>query len=66
MKTYRIILSGAYSGSATLKATAPDVAVKKVLGGGAQANYKYASVNAQYRVNLKKGETLTVQISRVD
>jgi hypothetical protein len=49
MRTYKTTLSGAYCGTASLRATALDVAVKRVLGGGFQAHFKYATVSPEHR-----------------
>lgn len=68
MNTYRITLSKAATGPVTLcrdvEATTPAFAIKRLLDGGHDAGYKYASVGP-HRLNLKPGQAITIRIERL-
>lgn len=64
MQTFRIRITGAYMGTADVKASAPDVAIKRLLGGGHQAGFKFATVGPN-RVKLAKGQTLSISVERI-
>ena len=62
MQTYRVKLGEL---CATLRATAPDVALKRLLGGGWAAGYRYATVSTEDRFRMKVGDTVNVTITRI-
>ena len=72
MKTYRISVNrrgswnttGPKEGVWTVEASAPAVALKRLLDGGHEANYKFATVGAS-RLELAVGESILVKIERV-
>ena len=51
--------------SAVVEATFPDVAIKRFLGGGTDANYKFATVCDPCRIKLGPGESLQIYIKRI-
>ncbi len=62
MQTYRVKLNGQL---ATMRATAPDVALKRFLGGGWAACYTYATVSEKDRFRMNIGDTAQITISRI-
>jgi hypothetical protein len=62
VQTYKVKLG---ERSATLRATAPDVALKRFLGGGWAAGYRYATVHAEDRFRMKVGDTAQIVIARI-
>ncbi len=62
MQTYRVKLG---ERCATLQATAPDVALKRFLGGGWAAGYRYATVSAEDRFRMKVGDSVHIVIARI-
>lgn len=64
MPKYRITVSGSYAGAATVEATTPSVAIKRLLDGGHAAGYKFATVGPN-RVTLKPGAAITVRCERL-
>lgn len=68
MNHYRITLSKAATGpeigTYVVSATSPAVAVKRLLDGGHEAGYKYATVGPN-RLLLKPGEAISIRIYRV-
>ena len=65
MNLYRITVSGAYAGQEDIEASTPDVAVKKLLGGGASQHYRFASVYTPRRVRLDVGQQISVHVIRM-
>lgn len=67
MHSYRLQLydqRGFLTQAADVLATHPDVAVKRFLGGGHQAGYRYATVGP-HRLKLALHEQATITITRV-
>ncbi len=62
MQTYRIKL---LDRMATVRGTAPDVALKRFLGGGWAACYTYAMISEKDRFKLDIGETAKISITRI-
>ena len=50
---------------ASVKATQPDVAIKRVLGGGEDRGYTFATVSDAQRVKLGTGQRLVVECKRI-
>lgn len=62
--TYHITITGKYQGTADVEASHPSVAVKRLLDGGHEAGYKFATVGAR-RVKLAKGEAINIRVERI-
>jgi len=62
MQTYEISINGRRLH--IVKASAPDVAIKRLLGGGQAAGFKFATVGPG-RAKLRKGEGFTIAIKRI-
>ncbi len=63
MRTYRVTYSlQGRTAHTELCASTPGVALKRVIDGAARAGYTFATVCPKYRISLKPGESLSVQI----
>ncbi len=63
MRTYRVTCSLQGQRARTkLRASTPGVAIKRVIDGAARAGDTFAAVCPKYRISLKPGKCLSVQV----
>jgi hypothetical protein len=72
VKTYRITINrgrgtgilGPEDGTYIVSATHPSVALKRLLDGGHEANYRFATVGSS-RLELARGQRVSILIERI-